>query len=46
MTMFYPFIISMKEVLYDVSNLLETNVKLLVYLVFTLVFTVTHLIEI
>ena len=46
MTMFYPFIISMKEVLYDVSNLLKTNVKLLVYLVFTLVFTVTHLIEI
>ena len=46
MTMFYPIIISMKEVLCDVSNLLKTNVKLLVYLVFTLVFTVTHLIEI
>lgn len=36
MTMFYAFIIRMKEVLYDVSNLLKTNVKLLIYLVFTL----------
>lgn len=36
MTMLYAFIIRMKEVLYDVSNLLKTNVKLLIYLVFTL----------
>ena len=36
MTMFYAFIIRMKEGLYDVSNLLKTNVKLLIYLVFTL----------
>ena len=36
MTMFYAFIIRIKEVLYDVSNLLKTNVKLSIYLVFTL----------
>ena len=36
MTMLYAFIIRMKEVLYNVSNLLKTNVKLLIYLVFTL----------
>ena len=36
MTMLYAFIIRMKEVLYDVSSLLKTNVKLLIYLVFTL----------